>query len=951
VAKPTKQGKKSGKKASGITKSEPAPVNATEPALVDTSAQQRSVQVEASEAQEAESPVIRFLKSSFSIYTVAIAAVMAVMLYIRIAIPYNTVFTNWPGNYINIAADDAPEQMRMVLNTLAHFPIRELYDPFTNYPYGSLVHFGPLFTMLIAVPALILGLGHPSTQLTITVGAYVPAVLGALCAIPTYYVGKKLFGRNAGLLAALILMFLPGQFLERSLLGFTDHHVAEVLFSVATIAVLVYALDSAKKTGISLEHIKNRDFKPIKETLVLSFLAGVTMGCYLLSWPGGLLVAFMLFIYFVLQCIIDHIRGKSLDSTLIIAGFMYFIPMIMVLPYSLQYLHFDLVNWSLTQPVVLGTALIGIGLIYAISRLMEKRAPRLAYPVALAIIAIVGMVFLSVAIPPLYAIIMAGLGKFQASGGMLTVAEAQPPGFSALWMDFNWNLIISIGAMFLLVYRIYRDRRPAELMFLVWNLIMLWAAYTEIRFTYYFAVNASLLTAYVAMEAFNLLGAQKFRENFVKRVKSVGDLPGFIGKFSMPTAAMALLAAVFIVIAVWPVTSLGQNITWQEAQGGPGGMMYQWYDALYWMGNHTPDPQGSTISQNFDYANGTYAIPANYGVDSYDYPSSAYSVMSWWDYGNDIEYVAHRIPDANPFQDGITAMNGTTGAAPFFTSTNETQSVQMLDELNSRYVIIDNEMATDGWQSGKFGAIQVWVNDTTGWATQSQAPYIWIDSQSGNAYSSNTNEIPIVVDTDKWNDSIMNRLYFQDCDGMSHYRLVYESAGSYTVDARAGQVTQGSDGSQYVQMVYGGGTMPVFQADNYTQAEQIYDLYSNNVISNSQTLSQYIYGARQPEKWVKIYEKVDGATITGSAPDGSSVTASLNLTTNDGRPFTYTQTVTAVNGTYSMVVPYPSQPMQGPGYSYNITSDPQYNITYGNTTQTVVVPEGAVMNGGTIQVT
>ena len=949
MAKPAKQGKKSGKKVSSVPKSEQAPAKVTEPAVADTLNQQKAVQVETAESGKTDNLIIRLLKSHFSIYTAAIAAVMAVMLYIRIALPYNVVFTNWPGNYVNIAADDAPEQMRMVYNTLAHFPFRELYDPFTNYPYGSLVHFGPLFTMLIAVPSLILGLGHPSTQLTATVGAYVPAILGALCAIPTYFVGKKLFGRNAGLLAALILMFLPGQFLARSLLGFTDHHVAEVLFSVATIAVLAYALDSAKKTGISLEQIKNRDFKPIKETLVLACLAGITMGCYLLSWPGGLLIAFILFIYFVLQCVIDHVRGKSLDSTLIVAGFMYFIPMVMVLPYSLQYLHFDLVNWSLTQPVILGMALVGIGLIYAVSRLMEKRAPRLVYPVALAAIALVGMLFLSIAMPQLYGIVMAGLGKFQSSGGMLTVAEAQPPGFNNLWLDFNWNIIISIGAMFILAYRIYRDRRPAELMFLVWSLIMLWASFTEVRFTYYFAVNASLLTAYVAMEAFNLLGARKFKENFIKKVKSPADIPDFLSKFSVPTVAMSILAVVLIVIVIWPVTSLGQNITWLEAQGGPGGMQYEWYDALYWMGNHTPDPQGSPIQSNFDFANGTYAIPANFGTAFYDYPASAYSVMSWWDYGNDIEYVAHRIPNANPFQDGIIAMNGTTGAAPFFTSTNESQSVQMLNELNSRYVVIDNEMATDGWVSGKFSAIQVWVNDTTGWATESQSPYVWLDSQSGNAYTSNTNTVPIVVDTDKWNDSIMNRLYFQDCDGMSHYRLVYESAGEYTVDARVAQVSQSSGGSQ-VQFVGGGGTLPVFQANNYTQAQQIYSLYNTNVITNSQQLSQYIYGARQPEKWVKIFEKVDGATITGSAPDGSNVTASLNLTTDWGRPFTYTQSVTAQNGTYSITVPYPSEKMQGPGYSYGITSDPQYSITFGNTTKTVFVPETDVMNGGIVQV-
>ncbi len=947
MARPGK-GKKTVKNVSKAQKSDRVPASTGVPAQVPdmprqtTGSLQKSIPVEAVAIGKAENPAIKFIKSIFSIYTIAIAAVMAVMLYIRIALPYNSVFTNWPGNYVNIAADDAPEQMRMVYNTINHFPIRELYDPFTHYPYGSLVHFGPLFTMLIAVPSLILGLGHPSTQLTATVGAYVPAILGALCAIPTYYAGKKLFGRNAGLLAAVILMFLPGQFLVRSLLGFTDHHVAEVLFSVATIAVLVYALDSAKKTGLSLEHIKNRDFGVIKESLALACLAGITFGCYLLSWPGGLLVGFMLFIYFVLQSVIDHVRGKPLDSTLIIAAFMYLIPMVMVLPYSLQYLHFDLVNWSLTQPVILGLAFIGIGVIYAVSRVMNKmKVSRWSYPVALAVIAIIGMLVFYVAMPDIYGLIMAGLEKFQSSGVALTVSEAQPTyidqmtgqfSLANFWYDFNWNFYISIFAIILLAYRVYRDDRSSELMFLVWNAIMLWATFMEIRFTYYFAVNAALLTAFFAGELFKLFGAQKFSENFKKKVKSLDNIPEFVKKNLNQTMMMSLIMILFIVVAIWPVTSLGQNITQIEAASGPGGMPYEWYDALLWMSNHTPDPQGSPVQSNFDYANGTYAIPANYDSDHYNYPASAYSVMSWWDYGNDIEYVANRIPVANPFQEGITEMNSTTGAGPFFCSTDENQSIGMLDELNSRYVVIDNQMAT-----GKFPAIQKWVNDETGWETQGQSTYLYSDGQ--DMYQS-SNTVPVILDTDKWNNSIMNRLYYEDADGMSHYRLVYESAGPYYVNMKVISQQQG----------YLGFNNPVPFNDLAT-AEQVYNMYSNNVLAADSQATTYGYDARPPVKFVKIFEKVDGATITGSAPDGSNVTATLNLTTDYGRTFTYVQNATVSNGVYSMIVPYPTEPMKGDGYSYGIKPDGQYNVTYGTTTRSVNVTENAVISGGTIQVT
>jgi dolichyl-diphosphooligosaccharide--protein glycosyltransferase len=307
--------------------------------------------------------------------------------------------------------------------------------------------------------------------------------------------------------------------------------------------------------------------------------------------------------------------------------------------------------------------------------------------------------------------------------------------------------------------------------------------------------------------------------------------------------------------------------------------------------------------------------------------------MSWWDYGHDIEYVAQRAPNANPFQDGVVMDNNTLGAAPFFTSTNETASYDMLNTLDSRYVVIDNQMAT-----GKFPAIEKWVDDTAGWTTYGTEPFIYPISSLEMMQGSS--QVPVIEDSAKWDSSIINRLYYDDCDGMSHYRLVYESSGAYYINSIL--VDQTDD------MVAPNNPIAF---DNYTTAEQMYQTLNGMAYSPDSSGSTYICDIRAPVKYVKVFEKVDGATITGSAPDGSNVTASLNLTTDWGRTFTYTQTATAVNGSYSMIVPYPTEKMQGPGYSYNITSDPQYNITYGNTTQTVFVPETAVMNGGTVQVT
>jgi asparagine N-glycosylation enzyme membrane subunit Stt3 len=205
------------------------------------------------------------------------------------------------------------------------------------------------------------------------------------------------------------------------------------------------------------------------------------------------------------------------------------------------------------------------------------------------------------------------------------------------------------------------------------------------------------------------------------------------------------------------------------------------------------------------------------------------------------------------------------------------------------------------------------------------------------------NKVNILEDTNKWNNSTMNRLYYDDATGMSHYRLVYESNGDYYVDIR------------FVDQSYGAGWWPPSGSPpsfaKLADAEATYQMYSNFVIATSSDATRYLYGARPPVKWVKVFEKVTGATLTGSAPDGSNVTATLKLKTDSGREFNYTTTTVAHNGAYSFTVPYPTEQMKGSGYSYGIMPETKYVITYGDTTKNVDVPESAVMNGASITVT
>jgi asparagine N-glycosylation enzyme membrane subunit Stt3 len=221
---------------------------------------------------ETEQPLIERLKSGAP-YGALLAIIFAIALYIRAVLPHDSVFL--ADGTVRFGGNDPWYHLRIVEYILHNYPHTLTYDAFTEFPYGHFQHYGPLYDHTIAFISIVLGFGNPDMHLVNTVGAYFPAVLGALVVIPVYFIGKHLHNRGTGLLAALIIATLPGQFLSRSLLGFTDHHVAETLFSTATILFFMLALMSARAQNLSLSDL-NRNWHAIKYPLIYSIMAGVS---------------------------------------------------------------------------------------------------------------------------------------------------------------------------------------------------------------------------------------------------------------------------------------------------------------------------------------------------------------------------------------------------------------------------------------------------------------------------------------------------------------------------------------------------------------------------------------------------------------------------------------------------------------------------------------------------
>jgi dolichyl-diphosphooligosaccharide--protein glycosyltransferase len=780
--------------------------------------------------------------------------------------------------------------MRTLNVLLENYPDRMFFNPMTNYPNGSYIHFGPLYDQLMAITALVLGMGSPGQDLVNTVGAYFPAVLGALTVIPVYYIGKYLGGRKTGILAAILIAFAPGQFLSRSLLGFTDHHVAESLFSTLFIMFFMLAIITAKKKNLHFEDLLNKNFDVLKEPFIYSVLAGVMYSAYQLSWPGASLFLLVALVYGVVQYILDNFYGESSDYLGFTGIITFLVSAILILPFVHPDMGFSLYYYSWFHvATAVGTA-VCFGILSFIEREFKNRNLKTYYyPLTILGIGIFGLLATKIVSSSIYSLIINAPNTVFGvqTGGPSTIAEVSSIFYesgaftlSRVFGNFTASgFFASLLGMLILIANLFSKPKPEKVLFLVWSILIFFTIYGQNRFAYYYSINVSILSAYIGGLLLEKVKWNELDEKFKSSVKSPADIPGFF-KFVRVEQVLSVLA--IAVVLIYPVYGSAMELT--EGTGGPDG---PWIETCLWLKSWTPDP-------GMDY-NGIYEAPED--GELFDYPDSAYGIMSWWDYGHWIETIGNRMPNSNPFQAGIGGRRGSIdeenqpGSATFFTAQSEEEATEVLeaiypdpDRAGARYIISDVEMAT-----GKFYAMTAWTLDTEGY----MEPY-W----TGSNYQ--------YLPSKRYFDSMESRLHILDGNGLKQYRLVHETWAYQT------------------------------QEVGY---KQVYN---------------FLYGSSIPEVdtgYVKIFEYVKGAKITGTAFPDETVNINTTILTGQGRTFEYSQSVTSDSeGRYVFTVPYSTEgPIPGET-QFDTAPAGVYVVSYGDTTREIRVSEEAVLNGEEVKV-
>ncbi len=641
-----------------------------------------------------------------------LAIFFGISLIFRTVLPHDQVFI---GDWIKFTSIDAYYHMRLVDNLVHNFPSLTGFDPFFIYPGGISVTGVHFFDWLLAGVVWVIGLGSPTQHTVNVVGVYFPAILAALTIIPIYFIGKVLFNRWAGVIAAALVAILPGEFMGRSILGFADQHIAEALFSMVAVLFLVLAIKAAGQKKLTFEALRKRDWKIITRPLVYSLLAGLFLGLYLITWIGGLLFVFIIVLYFIIQFIINHLRGKSSDHLGFTGFIVFLVALVIFLPFSPP----RAVSISVVIALIIPLLLIGMSWFFS-----RQGLKLFYYPVSLAVIAAVFVGVFYAVTPGTFDAMWANFRMVFAPGGAMgaTTLEMQPflsPQGSfttaVAWGNFTTNFflikpwpipgfgIISFIILIWLFIRRCRDEQQL-LLFLVWTLIILIATLSQRRFAYYLAVNIALLSAYLSWQVIWLAGLKKLLVRtgetgeappadttggkLKKRSKEGGGIPGY--HMNIVLTAVAIIAVFFCVL--YPNISKSKEVA-SSASFAPSNA---WQESLLWMKDNTPEPFGDPDAYYRSYE----APPRG---EKYKYPESAYGVASWWDYGYWITRTAHRIPSTNPSQPAKPIKQ----IAELFLSHEEPgnqEAADIMEELKSSYVVIDCDIATS-----KFWAVVTWA--------------------------------------------------------------------------------------------------------------------------------------------------------------------------------------------------------------------------------------------------
>ena len=577
---------------------------------------------------------------------------------------------------------------RQIEVMVSDFPRYNWFDPLTAYPTGKYLDWGPLFPMIASALCIVTGaVLRPDFM---AVSSWVPVIFGVLMVPVVYFLGRLVSGWKAGIIAAVFIAVVSGEYFYRTMAGVVDHHCAEVFFTTVFCLCYLWALKKASENEVNM-----RNLASLKPILIPSIIAGVALAAGLAVMTTVLLFALIVGIFTAFMYVWNAFHGKSRDYLLVSNGI---VSAFAIAGLALIGIHspvYSLATYSAAPIHAFVLLFCGTALLQFFS-IVFRGKPWIFIGVAMACVigCIIGVAFSA---PSFFNSGFRALSSFFGQSFQdFPLDEQKPWSFSQMWGSYNIGIVLACLGLPLLACRFCKRECPVHLFVLVWGVIVLISTILHSRFEYYSAVivviSAAIALSYALVLDTPGAGKKKGarpsheREGKKEKRKREGSSPRKAGNGLLSglerTGTSLVLACMVVFCGVSLVSDYSIATSTKNTLIPP-----QWTDTLEWLDGVAADT-GVPYLGPYDGAEWTY-------------PEGSYSILSWWDYGHWITFLSKAIPVTNPFQDNVAQ------SSFYFFAHSEVTANRVADRLDARYVITDWKM-TDS----KFPSMVNWFRST-----------------------------------------------------------------------------------------------------------------------------------------------------------------------------------------------------------------------------------------------
>ncbi len=549
-----------------------------------------------------------------------------------------------------------------IINYIAENHEHLLKDPLRGYPFSDKGNVRPpLYAWSVVLGGHILApfLGSLDKGIQFSF-IFSSAFWGALTIVPVYLIGKKTFGKKAGIAGTFLLTISAGH-LERGVITNTNHDAFSLFLVVTAFYFFMRSLEVLPddKKWISdwmdLEKIKSglsEFFGNNKRALLYAGMAGMSLGSMALAWKGYAYAVVIILVYFLIQLVIDKFRKQDSLGITVCVFITIMLTLLLVLPWYGRnagvLTKLNIIQWPLGRyfqiPFLIFLGTFGIGVYFTVTR-------DLPWILTFSILAIAGILFFAFG-PD---VIQSAAGQYFVQNKLYsTIAEAQAPMFS--------RLVVAAGvATFFLSW--------AGIAFAVWHVIsgewtksfifiLIWAAFSiymttqAARFIFTAAPAYALTAGWVIAIAFDKTDFPSIGKRFRSHRGSI--LRGVKEGVKIKHISVTLLV-VFILLVPNTLTAFDAGIPYEEKEG----YEEQIKDTL---------PEALS-AEDYDAARGKYLGAFGYSLDKpTDYwetswewlrhqdtdvpPEDRPAFVSWWDYGFECINKGKHPTVADNFQHG-----------------------------------------------------------------------------------------------------------------------------------------------------------------------------------------------------------------------------------------------------------------------------------------------------------